>query len=672
MSGVQDIQVIRFASAQHWGRGIAAATDIGAGGMAPVRLLAPTGRTLASPGGAHAPTIGPDGTLYWCSGAGDLMTLAADARAPCPVRVPELARSSRLVAGRRWLWACAPDSPYLRRFDVVTLREQDAAPAPGPVIDIAGDGRDGLWVLYADGASQRLWRQGADTWAAPVRARSLVRLGPRLVLLAEDGGSLVFVESQAPDLAIKTIQPDAAGFNAERLDSDTKARLFLTGAARTSALWLDLEGGLVQQIAAPVDGVGARGARTWLAGNNGVAEYGQAGASDGTYLSPRLVSPVNAVARGWLRAELTATLPRGSRLEVTVLSTDNAKDASDADAIAGNADLTPEQRQTRIATLAGQRTSYTFDGSEAAAQPCSVPLFDHTGTWLWLAIKFVAAADGALPELGELRVLYPNISLMQHLPAIFHGDVTARSSQAGDQGSVLRRLVGVLETTTQGLDRTIASLAANLQPASAPDAWLNHMARWFDLPWHDALPIDARRNLLAHGAALLAQRGTRAGLALLMKQLAPDARVEIVDHNAETGLLVLGGKGHAGSALPGLIAGLAPDVPALSRRLALGQVRLNRPATVASRAARFVDLVTIEVHADRATRAALAALLPDLVAAMVPAGMRAIVRWRSAPPSAPDDGVILDAPSLRRLGQDSELGMTMLAGRTTGIEYYLD
>ena len=710
MSGVRDLKVLRFASAAHWALGIGARTSINPDGVAPLRPLAPSQRSIDIPGCATAAALAPDGVLYWCSSDGHVAWLAPGASAPCRIHAPDIARGPRLVMGRSWLWTFSPGSVQLTRFDALTLRQDDARlpRERGDIVDIAGDGRDGVWVLsQGRGHRQCLWHvDGAGKSAVPrhppLAACSLVRLGQKLVLLAADGKSLVFVESSKLDVPIKTIQLPAgsSGMVAKRIDGDGRSRIFLTGQPVSTALWLDAEGGLVQEIMvdgthaslSPLSGIAARGNSVWLAGASGLVELvaafaAEGPAADGVYLSPPLYSPDTGDLRGWLRAELSAVLPPGSMLTVTVLNTGDRIIAKEAKGIAENAHLSPGERQHEIEKLfdQSQRLKYDFHPApgrvEVAPQQYSVPLFNHQGPWLWLKVALQAAPDGELPRLHELQVLYPNISLMQYLPAIFHGDVSARTPLTGDSGVMLRRMVGVLETTTQGLDRSIGALAGNLQAATASGTWLDYMARWFDLPWHDALPVTTRQALLGRGEELLAKRGTRDGLQLLVELLAPGAAVRIVDHNADLGILVLGGhQGRVGSALPAILGGLPPSAAALSRRAVLGQAKLNRPGTAPSPAARFVDLVRVEVRAHGETRSVLADLLPDLIDAMLPAGMRAIIKWRPVLTPATGNGIILDDPSLRRLGKDSQLGMTRLArtGYTrladggTSTDIYLD
>ena len=55
-------------------------------------------------------------------------------------------------------------------------------------------------------------------------------------------------------------------------------------------------------------------------------------------------------------------------------------------------------------------------------------------------------------------------------------------------------------------------MARHLHPSTAPEPWLDFVARWLGLPWDDALSGEQKRALLSRAAILARSRGTRAGL----------------------------------------------------------------------------------------------------------------------------------------------------------------
>ena len=207
MSGVRELKVVRFASAQHWNCGLGARTRVlPDGGITPIQPLAPTARCIK--GAAFAPAFGRDGTLYWRTDDGHLVWLAPDAQAPCRMRVAVLAASSRLVPGRRWLWSVDAQREQLIRLDLATFGpDHIALPLPpGPVIDIAGDGKDGVWILGGQ-SRDSLWHLTSAGLIEPVHAMP----APALSLRASPSSdSESGTTSPSASTAPRTLSPDAA------------------------------------------------------------------------------------------------------------------------------------------------------------------------------------------------------------------------------------------------------------------------------------------------------------------------------------------------------------------------------------------------------------------------------------------------------------------------------
>jgi phage tail-like protein len=299
----------------------------------------------------------------------------------------------------------------------------------------------------------------------------------------------------------------------------------------------------------------------WIADGKGVRRLQPGSGGIGrpvsaVFLTPTLTSP-EGKDRGWLRAELLTDLPPGATLQVKYATSSDLSLISAVTRIVSDRATPPGKRQARINQLLTQWTPFEYRG--AAAPPCdsgqpapevySVPLYGATDTALWLLIELRAAQFDQLPKLRELNVRYPELSLTQRLPAIYR-------SREGDRDGLLRSLVEVLEATTHGLQERIERLGALVDPATAPEEWLDFLAAWMGMPWHERLSLQAKRALLGAAADLLARRGTRAGLLLLLRCLLPGTQVHIIDSSVDLSPVILAGEGGAGATLlPAVLLG---------------------------------------------------------------------------------------------------------------------
>jgi phage tail-like protein len=581
-----------------------------------------------------------------------------------------------MAAGRRVAWVRGRAGASLSCYsldDLGHIRDADIGAAP---IDLADDGRHGAWVLarrderslllHIDCSGREIARLSLPPALGERAAMVWLRKARRFVLLDEASQTLWFLgpdgkPAQAP-LAVACLRPS---LRATHLGADGRERIVLAGCDHETyggqcwAIVADAAGGLLGQVAlaAPATGVSAHGERLLVCSEHGAELYGAAGTAgaDLEFLTPVLHSPDAQDAHCWLRAELSACLPRGALLSLETAGTSQPGVRDEALRIAGNADLPSHVRQAQLDQLLGPWSApllFAGSGDGDAPQTLTAPLFQLRHRYLWLRLKLSAPSGATLPRLAELRVLYPDNSLMQQLPAIFR-----REDQPQD---FLRSLVGVLETTTQDLDRKIASIGSLLHPQSASAEWLDLAARWLGLPWDDGLDVERKRSLLLAGHRILALRGTRAGLEALLAALFPDQprRYRILDFSTDMQPVVLGGSSRAGSTLPALLGGLPRHAAVPGRQATLGRLRL--PCGTAEDCAYrpWEGHVRIDLHASQQERATWEPWLGAMIDAVMPLSARASLRWR-VPPAA-GQGLRLDAPAVATLGSKAILGDTRL------------
>jgi phage tail-like protein len=244
------------------------------------------------------------------------------------------------------------------------------------------------------------------------------------------------------------------------------------------------------------------------------------------------------------------------------------------------------------------------------------------------------------------------------LPGIFQGT-------DGDPVGSLRQLVGVLETTTQGIDAKISRIGAAIDPDTSPRDWLNYLARWLDLPWDDALPERAKRCLLRHVDELLGRRGTRRGLERLLRCLmGKESSWTVADLTVDYPPLRIGGRNCRGGSLPALLAGASSRVAILGGKAVLGRASLACAPDDCDPLRQLAPTVKIAVRGDRETRDQIQPLIGDVLAQYLPAGLRLLVAWKSSVDDP--DGEVVDAEGPGALNVDSSIGRTLLFGRSPG------
>lgn len=494
----------------------------------------------------------------------------------------------------------------------------------------------------------------------------------RLYWFSENGGPALF------SLAVAALRPC---FEALALGGDSKDRVFLAGVdggesgGGTHIVTFDADGTSLGQLPidaqdAPIQGIAGGRDSLFVAGKRGLLRFlnvesvrDHSGLSQCQMMTPRLFSPDREDQRRWLRIEATANLPDGCTLEICWASTDKDDVRDRLKAVATDESIPASHRIARFLNdpdLRHGSTVYRGEGdpSPRDSKTYSAKLFGVSDRWLWAVVTLTAAPGARLPILKELVVLYPGRTLMEDLPSIYQ-----REEEQPD--GFLRALVGVLETTTQGLDARIESMGRRIHPSSAEEPWLDFVASWLGVPWDEALSLKQKQNIVRRATELAKGRGTRAGLETLLECLIPGSprRFRVTDATADFGFAMVGGATCVGSALPAMLAGRTRWHAELGSNVVLGSTRLPCIGQRDDGVWQLVGRVRIEVAATSAERTAWEPWLLALVTEIVPLTARVDLRWvapQMLTTNRLDDATTIEPTPSSILGTDAFLGRTRL------------
>lgn len=610
-----------------------------------------------------------------------------------------MARSPRLIVDRDWAWWFESGQSIVRRSDIETLQLDLELDVERTVLDIASDGLEGIWILcggecptlvHFDCLGRPRQRYPAPFEAAGARRIVSAGSGATLALLTQKAARLVRIDaSKGKVLDAQDLGPLADGWIILQFVSDARDRIAFWGVLpgqptpKGLLFLMDSEGNIVDGPLASLfdqpDGarpphrleeirIAVNRQTVWLFTDTGLwraapTDGAGARASQSTITTPAMYSPLVGTKRGWLRAEASVTLSQGAALEARVFTSDDQNLVAAANAIVSDPSVPSSQKQDRIWALfdPGEIQTCSIAGPTDAGVPIAIPILEPQNRWAWLRLSLITPPGNTVAPLSQLRVLYPNVTIADYLPSVFRGTQY-------DPDGTLRSLVGVLESTTQQFDELIRGAASYLDPLVAPVDWLDYLARWFDLPWDDSLPIASKRRLLASIAALLQWRGTRKGLQALLQSLAgPDATVEFADMTVDHAPVRLGGCGQRGGSLPSVLPGASLQAPVLATKAVIGRACLGASADPL---ATVVPTLRIRIAASSQQHKALEVLMPRVLGQYVPAGMNIVIRWRNAAMIPPDvigeNGMTLDGPRSVTLGRDGAIGQGRIGGRDRG------
>ncbi|HZR83910.1 MAG TPA: phage tail protein [Candidatus Binatia bacterium] len=688
-----------FASRPQWAACLVVGADFAGEGdaasVAPFATFEPPSERPSFPGEAYAPAWTYAGEVLWRDGAGELHRWSEGDPKPRVTAAPRaIASASRIVASRDSLWVVG-DGKSLECFDLETLSRRFRVELGDPVIDIAGDGRGGVRALTAHGESVRVVAaDGAGTLGASVslegvadaKAFTYLRSSGRLVVLSGDGRRIA---TFAPGSGSADVRALSAAFGpcfvGSLIASDTRGRVFIAGADRMDRPKehvVVLDGFAVKlddvPLGEPATGIAASRDRLLVTDARGLrllraadSVPDSAGDVSTLVVTPMLVAPEATNGRRWLRIEASGTLPPGASLEIAYAATSDPDVRDDLRRLAADRSI-PEPRRAQLLRSKDDlwSTPIALHGRELLENEdettVAVPLHDVHETYLWVAVSLTGGAGAKLPALTRLSVLYPGSTLMENLPAIYQRD-------EAQPGSFIRTLVGVLETTTQGLDRRIGQMGRYIHPDRASEDWLDSLARWLGLPWDDALDERQKRCIVKNASRIARGRGTRAGLEALLECLVggKPQRFRVVDGTVDHGLARIGGEACDGAALPAILAGLPATATQLDVQATLGAMRLPCANDAQDDAtSRFLGSIRVDVAASARELRQWQPWLERLVTEMIPAGTRARVRWTTADAlrgNRLDDSTSLAADHRLELDTDPLTGIARLPHVGSGL-----
>jgi len=129
------------------------------------------------------------------------------------------------------------------------------------------------------------------------------------------------------------------------------------------------------------------------------------------------------------------------------------------------------------------------------------------GEFLWLRLDLSSDGYGT-PAVGNIRVHYPRISYLQHLPAVF--------SSNAESTHFLEQFLSAFQTAWDAIDGRISRMRALFDPKAVPDKFLDYLAGWLSLPNVPAGDRALLRDLVEAAPAATGERGTVAALRALL------------------------------------------------------------------------------------------------------------------------------------------------------------
>jgi len=158
---------------------------------------------------------------------------------------------------------------------------------------------------------------------------------------------------------------------------------------------------------------------------------------------------------------------------------------------------------------------------------------EQTGRYLWLKIGLSTFDERIRPLISQMKVLYPRISYLRYLPAIYQEDPVAKD--------FLERFLSIFQTVLSDLETDITRIFSYFDPDTVPEAFLTWLASWMNLALDEDWPVYKKRYFIKRAFELYKWKGTPAGIESLV-QIYTGKKPIILEHSQIGTPMVLNGK----------------------------------------------------------------------------------------------------------------------------------
>jgi len=203
----------------------------------------------------------------------------------------------------------------------------------------------------------------------------------------------------------------------------------------------------------------------------------------GQWISPPQDSGIYRCS--WHRIRAQAQLPAATTLRVSTYSQDPPAQDSAVPAVPA------------IADADWRPMGQVRDGDN------DLLILSGPGRYLWVRLDL--AGDGySTPSVPRLRLEYPRNSYLRFLPAVY----------SADPGSAdfLARFLAIAQTSVEDIEAGLASMPGLLEPLAVPDAFVDYLAGWLNVPAEGTWTPQQKRLLIDAARGYFRQRGTPAAI----------------------------------------------------------------------------------------------------------------------------------------------------------------
>lgn len=205
----------------------------------------------------------------------------------------------------------------------------------------------------------------------------------------------------------------------------------------------------------------------------------------------------------WHKLMLDMELPRDTQVAVSYVASDYkdftiGDEKRDIDLFLKSGDIPTDEKLLLLEPL----------WSKPVINPRDTLLFDAKGRYFWIKVEMLG--NGRLsPLLKEIRVVYPRLSYLRYLPAVYQAD--------DDSRDFLERFLSIFETLYSEMEDRISNVTRYLDADNVSGEFLKWLSQWLGIQVDESWDEGKLRMLVNRANEIYKKRGTRHGIEELIE-----------------------------------------------------------------------------------------------------------------------------------------------------------
>lgn len=199
----------------------------------------------------------------------------------------------------------------------------------------------------------------------------------------------------------------------------------------------------------------------------------------------------------WHRFTIGSKLPEKTLFEVYYYASDDTRLKEKYEKVLAGDNKSVQEKKQKLDKLIPWE-------SDAKNSPGDMLFQNAQGRYLWVKIALSTYDETVSPKITQAKILYPRISYLRYLPAIYQEDPVSKA--------FLERFLSLFESVFYDLEIDIANVYKYFDPETTPKEFLEWLGSWLNRALEEDWDEKIKRDFIKDAYSLYKLKGTPEGI----------------------------------------------------------------------------------------------------------------------------------------------------------------